>query len=139
MYETFSHTADVGLRIGAADLDTLLAEAGRALFSVIVSNFDQVRPRVRKEFRLESVNLSQPDYLLVDWLGELLYMFESEHLLLNRFRVTTGGDRLEAVAEGELVDERRHWLAHEIKAVTYHGLKVEPTGDGLLAEVILDL
>src|SRR3954469_5456448 len=35
MHETFDHTADLGLRIRAGDLDTLFAEAAEALFSVI--------------------------------------------------------------------------------------------------------
>ena len=43
MYETFEHTADLGLRIRADDLNTLFAEAGRALFSVIVENPEEIR------------------------------------------------------------------------------------------------
>ena len=33
----------------------------------------------------------------------------------------------------------RHELDMEIKAITYHGLKVERDGDGWLAEVIVDI
>ena len=139
VYETFAHTADLGLRIEAPDLPTLLAEAGQALFAVIVSNFDDVEPRVRKELQLDPVDLSQPDYLLVDWLNELLFVFETQALLLARFQLSIDSGRLDAIAEGEPVDQARHRLAHEIKAVTYHGLKVAPTDSGLRAEVILDL
>lgn len=139
VYETFAHTADVGLRIRAPDLPALLAEAGQALFSVIVSNFEDVQPRVRKELRIGEVDSSQPDFLLVDWLNELLFAFESDHLLFCRFHVAVDAGGLQAVAEGEAIDESRHRLAHEVKAITYHGLKVEPAEGGLLAEVIVDL
>ena len=44
MYETFEHTADLGLRIRAPDLNTLFAEAGLAIFSALVENLDAVRP-----------------------------------------------------------------------------------------------
>ncbi len=44
MYEIFEHTADLGLRVRAPDLETLFVEAARALFSVIVANLDDVRP-----------------------------------------------------------------------------------------------
>jgi len=136
MYETFEHTADLGLRIKAADLPTLFSEAGRGLTSIIVANVDQVRP-------VRAVNIVLPsaplDELFFDWLTEILYVFESEHLLLTEFEVSIENTGLKAVARGEPVDESRHWLEHEIKAVTYHGLKVEQTADGYLAEVIVDI
>ena len=40
---------------------------------------------------------------------------------------------------GELVDPERHELEHEVKAITYHGLKVEQQADQWLAEVIVDI
>lgn len=136
MYETFEHTADLGLRIKAADLPTLFAEAGRGLTSIIVANVDQVRP-------VREVNIDLPqeqlDELLFDWLNEILFAFESEHLLLTEFDVRIDDAGLKAVARGELADESRHRLEHEIKAITYHGLKVEQTPDGYLAEVIVDI
>jgi SHS2 domain-containing protein len=79
------------------------------------------------------------DELFFDWLTEILYVFESEHLLLTEFEVSIDNTGLKAVARGEPVDESRHRLEHEIKAVTYHGLKVEQTADGYLAEVIVDI
>ena len=35
----FEHTADLGLRVRAGDLDTLFAEAARALFAAIVARY----------------------------------------------------------------------------------------------------
>ena len=43
------------------------------------------------------------------------------------------------MAYGEPYDPARHVLAHEVKAITYHELKVEKTADGWLAEVIVDI
>jgi SHS2 domain-containing protein len=136
MYETFEHTADLGLRVKAGDLPTLFAEAGRGLTSIIVANLDQVRPVRAVNFALPSAPL---DELLYDWLNEILYAFESEHLLLAEFEASIDDAGLKAVARGEPADESRHRLEHEIKAITYHGLKVEQTPDGYLAEVIVDI
>jgi protein archease len=136
MYETFDHTADLGLRIRAADLNTLFAEAGRALFSTLVENPDAILPNQRLDVTIAG---SDREYLLFDWLKELLYRFEVEHLLLTRFSVTIGADGLQGSAWGEPFDPQRHELAHEVKAVTYHGLRVEETPDGWLAEVIVDI
>ena len=72
-------------------------------------------------------------------MKELLYRFDSEHWLGSRFEVHVSQNGLEASAWGEPLDPARHRLLHEVKAITYHGLKVEQTRDGLLAEVIVDI
>ena len=136
MYEIFEHTADLGLRVRAPDLETLFADAGRGLTSMIAANLETVRPVREVPLRVDG---SRGDDLLFDWLSEILYLFESEHLLLSDFAVQFDGDGLQATARGESLDESRHQLEHEVKAITYHGLKVEQTPDGWLAEVIVDI
>lgn len=136
MYETFEHTADLGLRVRAPDLATLFAEAGRGLTSMIVANLDQVKPVC--EIAL-TVPGEKPDELLFDWLTELLYLFETRHLLLTDFEVRFDESGLRATARGEEADDSRHQLEHEVKAITYHGLTVEPADGGWLAEVIVDI
>ena len=136
MYETFEHTADLGLRARAADLDTLFAEAAQALFAAIVEDLATVQPRQRLEV---SLTADDREYLLFDWLKELLYHFDGEHLVLGRFEVHVRDTSLTAAAWGEPLDPSRHVLSHEVKAITYHGLRVEQTADGWLAEVIVDI
>lgn len=136
MYETFDHTADLGLRIRAGDLNTLFAEAGMALLAVLVENPDAVVPVRELEIRLPKDDL---DYLLFDWLKTLLYHFETERLLCSRFDLRVADDGIHAVARGETFDPARHEPAHEVKAITYHDLKAEKTPEGWLAEVIVDI
>ena len=136
MYETFDHTADLGLRVRAADLDTLFAEAAQALFAAIVEDPATIAPRQRVDVVLSGTDR---DYLLFDWLRTLLYHFDAEHLLFARFEVHVEETGLHAAAWGEPLDRTRHALEHEVKAITYHGLRVEPTADGWLAEVIVDI
>ena len=136
MYETFDHTADVGLRARAADLNTLFAEAARAMFSVMVGNLGDVRPIEEISIMLGPDDL---DALLRAWLGELLYTFHVRKLLFGEFTVAVGETGLQGTVRGEPIDPSRHALDVEIKAVTWHGLKVERTADGWLAEVIVDI
>jgi SHS2 domain-containing protein len=136
MHETFEHTADLGLRVRAADLDTLFAEAAQALFAAIVEDIGTVVASRRVDVRLPP---DDREYLLFDWLKALLYHFDADHLLLSRFEVHVGDDGLTGAAWGEPLDRSRHELAHEVKAITYHGLCVERTADGWLAEVIVDI
>ena len=84
MYELFDHTADLGLRVESPDLSSLFREAAEGLFSVIVAEIPR-RPAARDvRIRLEA---ERTDYLLVDWLHELLYLFETERLLFGGFDV----------------------------------------------------
>ena len=136
MYEAFEHTADVGLRIRAADLDSLFAEAGQGLFSLIVGNLADVRLVESAEIEIAG---SDREYLFFDWLNELLYRFESGGMVFADFRVQVDETGLKATVRGEPVDFDRHQMANEVKAITYHQLRVEQTPDGWLAEVILDI
>jgi SHS2 domain-containing protein len=136
MHEIFDHTADLGLRIRADDLRGLFEEAARALFSAMVANLDEVRPVDEVTFKIEG---TERDELLRDWLAELLYTFDTRHLLLVQFEVRLDEAGLTATARGEPLDPQRHEIGAELKAVTYHGLKVEQQQDGWLAEVIVDV
>ena len=137
MFELFDHTADLGLRVRAASLEELLAEAGRGLLAMIVANPVAVRPVQSKTIELAA---GEPSYLLFDWLSELLYAFESDKLLLSAFDFHIAGGQLTATCRGEPMDESRHEMDHEVKAITYHGLKVEQGADGQwTAEVIVDI
>jgi SHS2 domain-containing protein len=136
MYEVFEHTADLGLRIRAPDLDTLFAEAAAALFSVITEDLAAVQPRESLHVRLEA---DEREYLLFDWLKALLYHFDTKHRLFSRFEVHVDAGGLTGTAWGEPLDRARHALDHEVKAITYHGLRVEQTDGGWLAEVIVDI
>jgi SHS2 domain-containing protein len=140
MYEVFEHTADLGIRIRANDLNELFADAGRGLIAQL-ANLSTVRPVNEKTITLTGESL---DYLLFDWLSELLYAFEESHLLLAEFDVqvesSAAGFSLAATCHGETADTNRHELDHEVKAITYHGLFVKQQGDSSWeAEVIVDI
>jgi len=140
MFEVFEHTADLGLRVRANSLPELFIDAGRGLIAQL-ANLAEVRPVTEKRITLSSDSL---DYLLFDWLSDLLYAFEESHLLLAEFtvRIEQLGEEyhLHAICRGEVADATRHELDHEVKAITYHGLLVEQRPGGeWLAEVIVDI
>ena len=120
----------------ASTLAELFAEAARGLFSVLLTNLHEVRPVCERKFQLES---DGREFLLFDWLNELLYTFESERLVFTEFEVRIDGNSLEAVCRGESFDLKRHGADHEVKAITYHGLNVTAQPDGWIAEVIVDI
>lgn len=138
MFEVFDHTADLGIRVRASTFNELLAEAARALFSVIVANPADVQSLQEVTFHVEGSG-EEREYLLFDWLSELLYNYETERLLFCDFAVIAGTDRIDAVCRGEMADPARHQMDHEVKAITYHGLKVCQEDNSWLAEFIVDI
>ncbi|HZT72609.1 MAG TPA: archease [Terriglobales bacterium] len=136
MYEVIEHTADIGLRVSAATLEELFAEAGRGLLALVVENPEAVEPRQSLDLALAAAAV---EYLLFDWLAELLRVFDSRHLLLGAFQVQIDGLALRARASGETADPARHRLLREIKAITYHRLSVARVNGGWRAEFIVDI
>lgn len=137
MYEYFGHTADVGIHVQAASLPQLFEEAAQGLFGLMVEDLEKVQPRERVPVRIPP----QPEveYLLFDWLSELIYLFDTRRLVCSRFVVQLSAAGLEGEAAGEPLDAARHRLRNEIKAVTYHQLAVRPTEGGWEATVIVDI
>jgi len=137
-YELIDHTADVGLRIFGDTLPALFENAGRALFDVIAG------PGYRglKEKRTFSLERDSLEELLVEWMGALLYAFDTEHFLFGSFSVTAL-DRhacsLQAEAEGDYCSHEVHAAATGVKAVTYHNLHIVQKDGRWEATVILDV
>ena len=136
MHELFEHTADLGLRARAPDLNALFAEAAACLFSAVLDNIGEIRPNQAVDF---AVTGTDRELLLHDWLRDLLREADERGMVFGRFEVTVTDAGLTGTAWGEPLDRDRHQLSREVKAITYHGLKVEQVEGGWLAEVIVDI
>ncbi len=139
MHEVFEHTADIGLRIRAATLPDLFREAAEGLFELIVPDLNTVRPQAGSAFqtaqparrvRLSALRLAKRTALHV------------RHQAAGAGEVRRADNGRRTWKQRPAVNRSiasRHQLEHEVKAITYHGLKVVRDGDGWLAEVILDI
>lgn len=135
-WDTFEHEADVGLIVRGRDGPELFAEAGLALFH-LVCELDAVQERTRYSVAGEA-DAVEP--LLVDWLNDLVYLFQARGVVCRRFEFPVWSETAyEAEAFGEPVDPTRHSPRDLVKAATYHGLSVRSNEEGLEARVILDV
>ena len=134
-FEILEHTADVGIRGWAPDVETLFAVMASGLFAVIAGP-DRRGGTMERRIRLEA---DSPADLLHDWLEELNALHQIHRELYGAFNPTVHGDVLEAVIRGEAIDPDRHELHLEVKAVTWHGLVLEATPAGYEASVLLDI
>ena len=136
MYEVFEHTADLGLRIRAATLEALFADAARGLGAVITGDLAQIRPTSEERFVIAGID---PVWLLYDLVGEVHAAFELRRMLFCDFQVSRDATGLQVVARGEPYDPAVHTLAHEVKAITQHELDVRHDAAGWEATVIVDI
>ncbi len=134
-FEIIDHTADVGIVAYGANMSQAFANAARALFSLI-TELDNVEEVICREAELTA---SDKESLLVEWLNELIYLFDAENLIFKRFDIIELDDtRLKAKSYGEKVDKAKHELKTGVKAATYHMLKVDKD-DGCKVQVLFDI
>jgi SHS2 domain-containing protein len=125
-YEIIDHTSDIGLRAYGIDLSQAFAGAAAGLFSLI-TDIEKVEEVVCRD-----VNIAAPDReaLLVEWLNELIFLFDTEMVLFCRFHIESLTDTaLKARCYGEKIDRSRHELRMGVKSATYHMLKIEQEND----------
>lgn len=135
-YEVFEHTADIGLRVRGKDPQDLFKNAGLAIFRISSrKQFTKDKTRASINIKINSDNLES---LFVDWLNELLSLSAAGGLIFHNIKINKLTENsIEAVATGSAISNYK--INTEIKAATYHQLKVGQTPTGWLAEVILDV
>jgi len=127
-------TADMAFSAYGKTLNALFANAGKAIASIMYDG--EVGQRVRRTIELKE---KEDIVLLQKWLGELVYLHDAERLLFSRFDVKTDGKRLKATIYGEKYDKKKHKFIIDIKAVTYHKMKIEKTKSGYKCTVVVDV
>jgi SHS2 domain-containing protein len=135
-YEILDHTADLGIKVVGATLSDLYINAGRALFDLIAAFED----RAKEDYISISVSGEDEADLLVNWLRELLYLFNGRELLVNSI-VILALENLTLTARVGVIPHNPNALetGHDIKAVTYHQAHVEQHSQEFVARVIFDL
>jgi SHS2 domain-containing protein len=135
-FEVLDHTADIGIIAYGADASELFSNAALALFSLI-TELETIQEKSHLDLEVRSQDRAS---LLVDWLNELIYSFDSKHILLNRFDIENlTSNALKATCYGEDFDPNRHAIKMGVKAATYHMLKLDTDGSGYTAQIILDI
>jgi len=135
-FEIIDHTADVGIVAYGANLEELFSNAALALFSLIIEP-ESIEEKLHRDLKVSS---EDRDSLLVNWLNELIYVFDAEHILFRRFDIKTLSENmLQATCYGESFDPMKHKIKIGVKAATYHMLTLEKNTGGYKARVIFDI
>lgn len=135
-FEIIDHVADVDIVAYGTDVEELFSNAALALFSLITEP-ESIEEKLHLDLEVSSEGR---DRLLVEWLNELIYLFDAERILFNRFDIKRlTHNELKATCYGEGFDPMKHKIRIGVKAATYHMLKLDKNGDGCKAQIILDI
>lgn len=130
--------ADAAFEAYGITLEELFVNCAKATFTAMV-DFKTVTPRQTETVKLENKTVED---LLFDWLAELIYLKDLKAMLFKDFSVQiikNANYKLEAEVKGEAIDQQKHHLRVDVKAVTYHMLEVKKFKGIWKAKVILDI
>ena len=117
-----------------------LRAAGRIAALAVMDSVLDVRSVEASEERSVRVEGSDGAELLVNWLNEVLFLFEVEGFVTARVRIgSLTESTLQATCWGEEFDSSRHRTKTEVKAVTHHRLRLEEVDGGWIGEFLCDL
>jgi SHS2 domain-containing protein len=137
-YEILPHTADGKFRAYGRTLEEAFVNAALATAS-LMWDWDKVEPKLRRAVRVDGRDREQ---LLVGFLGEIIYLLDTERFLLGAverigIRKTGQGWSLEGVLLGDVLSDR-YEIHADVKAVTYNDMRIEE-GEGFALQVVVDM
>ncbi|MFX0068694.1 MAG: archease [Promethearchaeota archaeon] len=137
-FRFLEHTADVLIQAWGSTIDEAFEQAGRALFE-IMTDVSGLKSEIEYTFKIEAEDLQS---LLYDYLGELIYIFDTERIALAEFKVRikeVPKCSLDCEAWGEKFDPQRHVQKTEVKAPTYAQMDIKKESDKVILQYVLDI
>ncbi len=135
-YVQLDHTGDVRIKAYGNSIEELFSNAAYALFDTI-TEVDKIESQFAETVEVSG---SDKEELLVNWLSELNYLFVTESKIFNKFEIEHFRDNeLTATVLGEKFNTHKHPFHTEIKAVTFHDLRIEKVGKHWETKIVFDI
>ena len=130
------HPSDVGFEAYGDTLEELFANAAIAMYS-FMTDVDEIEEEEEREIEINSEDLYS---LMFDWLDELIFLFDSESLVMRSFDIAIDESnfRIQGTCKGGKFNPSTHVSGIIIKAVTYNMMQIK-SNDVWKARVILDV
>ena len=132
-YEVVAHTADMQLLFFGSNKEELFENA-------IYGMFHSIQPEYASNTILEhevNITADNNELLLVDFLSEALYLSDAERIAFKQAKIIELTDTLvKATLFGCTINK---FERGEIKAVTYHNLKITYHDNQWMAQVVFDI
>jgi SHS2 domain-containing protein len=134
-YEQIDISGDAGLKIWGKTLEDLFQNAAYGTWELITDP-SGVREKEKREITLSS---NSYEGLLVLWLNELIFLFDSYGFIGTSFSVILEGFSLKACVTGGIINPDINESRLLLKAATYHDLSLKKVRAIWEATVIFDI
>lgn len=130
------HPSDVGFEASGDTLEEVFANSAIATYS-FMTDVDAIEEDVEREVEIKSEDLYS---LMFDWLDEMIFMFESESLVMKKFdiEVDLADFSVRGKCRGGKFNPYKHESGIIIKAVTYNMMEIKKN-EVWHARVVLDV
>ena len=136
-YRTTKHQSELAVKVVGASQADLFANSAYTLFDVMVADLDKVDCKDHIPLEIEGTDR---DDLMVNWMRELLYLYQGSGYLLKDFQIREVKDTIvKAEVAGEKIDPDRHEIKQEIAAIAFHKSRMDKTGNQWTAQVIFEV
>lgn len=137
-FEFLEHTADISIRIHGKTIEELFINAVTAMFTILADRKDK---KGKEEKRKISIKAENVEDLLIYWLNELLSLFYTYNfcpLVYNNIELKKkDGCLLTAEIKGAISDNIE--IKTEIKAATYHNIRIEKEKGNFRVDIVFDV
>ena len=132
-FRTLDHDADIRIEVFGASRQELFQNAAKGMFSLLTDPL-HVRPVIEKD-----ITVSGNGELLVNFLNELLFVWDVDRFIPAEVSVDFVKNGLNARLKGENFDDNRHFIQLEMKAVTYHKFSITEENNTYKATFVIDV
>ena len=129
------HTADIRMEARGRTLADLFENAALGLVDILVSDA-AISPKTEAALSLQEETSEE---LLVSWLREILYQYQTAGLVLASAEISEASEQKLAAKLVYGVPPEDCQPEVEIKGVTYHGLTVQAHDWGYSARIVFDI
>lgn len=138
-FKYFDTTADIGIEIQTENMTDAYINAALATLNII-TDIEKIKPKITKKIHIES----EDEYgLLYDWITELLILLDSENFIVSKYNIKISKYENKIVIDGQICgdiyDRNIYNYKTEVKAITYHQMKITNEDNIYNIQFIVDL
>jgi SHS2 domain-containing protein len=139
-YVILEHPADIGIEASGKTLKDALEAASIGLSSIMV-NTENIDCHEDRLIELEAID---EEALIIKWLNEILFYFDSESFICKKVSILNlkrDGDvfKITGNLTGERFSSEKHEVKTHVKAVTYHQFELVESGSGVVLRIFFDI
>jgi SHS2 domain-containing protein len=132
-YKILSHPSDVRVQASGKTKEELFVNAAKGMTEVLRPKIRMPKSKCQRKIKVKSIDLNA---LLVDFLSEVLYLIQTNREIYNKIKFSKFSD---IELEAELFGNKIESFGEDIKAVTYHDLKIEQKNGLFETTVLFDI